>query len=195
MERKREVELICKGLTYEIEQVQKSIRTGEKLLSEKNKGIESKSPVSIDEIMEKLKKFRIRLDELDNERFFYSYDASILTLEQLKKVVKVNDGKLREVLNSINSSININLEAKLHIVQLFSKIDLDVRICSVCKKLIIEGLGLCNEEYYACDSDCCSQILTEEEYDESYEHYQSYWAEWTKLDKKGVPYLGYNFKF
>ncbi|MDU2121910.1 MAG: hypothetical protein E7E64_05185 [Clostridium celatum] len=195
MERKREVELVCKGLTYEIRQIQKSIRKGEKLLSEKNQGIEIKSPLSKEEIIEKLKKLHSRVEELENERFFYSYDSSILTLEQLKNVIKNNNGKLNDVIDSINSSTNINQEGKQHIVYLFGKIDIEVRICSICNKLIIEGYGLCNEEYYACDSDCCSQILTDEEFDESYEHYQSYWSKWTVLDKRGLPYIGYNFKF
>lgn len=195
MERKREVELVCKGLTYEIRQIQKSIRNGEKLLSKINQGIESKSPLSKEEIGKKLNKLHTRVNELENERFLYSYDSSILTLEQLRDVVENHGGKLNDVIDSINSSTNINQEGKKHIVYLFSQIDIELRICSICNKLIIEGYGLCNEEYYACDSDCCSQILTDEEFDESYEHYQSYWGEWTKLDKSGVPYMGYKFKF
>ena len=56
--------------------------------------------------------------------------------------------------------------------------DIEVRICSHCNKLMIEGFIIGEGDEYYCSEDCLYQNLTKEEYNNMYEEDEAYYTEW-----------------
>lgn len=75
MERSREIVLILKGLRSEIKEVEEKIRRGEKILLNRSNGIKEKSPLSNEEIRERIIKLRQQLEVIDKEKFDFEFDV------------------------------------------------------------------------------------------------------------------------
>lgn len=75
-----------------------------------------------------------------------------------------------------NSFSDIYCEIRLYLIN--NKFE--IRQCSDCKKIMIQGYCIEGGEAYYCDDDCLYRNLTEEEFDELYDYGEgdSYWTEW-----------------
>ncbi len=63
---------------------------------------------------------------------------------------------------------------------ILESLDIEVRICSVCRKLMYEGFCIEGGDKYYCDRDCRNTEMTEEEFKELFNDGDgdTYWTEW-----------------
>ena len=121
----------------------------------------------------------IDIDIIDIIKILYG-NSEISLLDILVR----NKGNLGLLLYKINKYLP--KETFVEISELFEEIDIEIRICSHCDKLMINGYLLYDD--YACSDECRNAQMTPEEYQEGFENDDYYWTEWTEVDDNG--YLG-----
>ena len=69
-----------------------------------------------------------------------------------------------------------------------------MRICSECKKKMIEGYCIYDGLEYYCSDECLHKHYTEEEYLEMYDEDNSYWTEWEDEEDEECADLIYEYE-
>lgn len=77
MERKELLKWAIKGLSAEIDELEKTIRKGEKYLDEYRKGKQPKSKKTPDEIKNIIKEKKKQIESLDKKRFDLSWERDV----------------------------------------------------------------------------------------------------------------------
>lgn len=93
--------------------------------------------------------------------------------------MKIEFEKYKTIIETFNKVITD--EGKLdEIINILEEADINIRQCSSCNKLMVEGYVIENgEEYYCCDK-CLESNMTREEFEELYNDGEgdSYFTQW-----------------
>lgn len=89
---------------------------------------------------------------------------------------------LVDVLNTIMEDIGAKKEDKIgaEIVENLQEIGVEVRCCSTCNQLMIEGYCINSGIYYACSDECLEAYMPVKQFQEEYEDGgESYYTQWS----------------
>ena len=86
MEQSRIMDLISKGIKYEIEEEEKKIKLAKRLLFDRGRGFCDKSPKADGQLQDIVSIHRANINKLDKERFAYMYEMEIKKEEGNKNV-------------------------------------------------------------------------------------------------------------
>ena len=115
-----------------------------------------------------------------------------LSKEGLKDIIKINDGNLNKIIELIN--LLMNKDEVKDILDLFEELNIEVRSCSVCNKLMLKGYCIEDGYDYACSDDCLKELFTSEEIkgldSDGDGEFDVFYTEWTEVDEKGQAYGG-----
>ncbi|MBQ8997783.1 MAG: hypothetical protein IJ086_03695 [Clostridium sp.] len=109
-----------------------------------------------------------------------------MKLNALLEEIKGTDIHIHKIglLISLIENIN-NMKDKISIDEIYSIIEdleedgIEVRICSECSNLMIEGYVFDSGMEYYCDDNCLHKVFTDEEWKEECEDNEnSYWTQW-----------------
>lgn len=109
-------------------------------------------------------------------------------LESMRKLINSKNNNLVEVINRLNTIKKDGEEEE--IVLVLEEFGYESRVCSICNKIILEGYCIEDGYQYACSDECLSKIMPIEQFNNLYNdgNGDSYYTEFTEIDKNGVPY-------
>ena len=98
----------------------------------------------------------------------------------INKIKECNEN-IKEVINFYNNELE-SLYEKEYLTEIFQELGLEIRICTLCEKLIIAGFQVGDE--YACTEACRDLIASDEEInDEDF----CYETDWCEVNEDGTP--------
>ena len=113
--------------------------------------------------------------------------------EELKNIIKSNNGDLISVIELIN--ISKTKEDDQDIEESFEELGIEVRICSVCNKVMIQGYCVEDGYEYACSDECIKSLIAPDKLEtiQSKGEIDIYYTDWTEVDDNGQVYGGINY--
>lgn len=110
-----------------------------------------------------------------------------LTRSDVITMIRNNEGNIKEVIDLINISKCLADDEEESIIEILEEVEIEARICSNCKKIILRGYCIYDGEEYACSDSCLHFFMTDEEFEEAYNdgNGTTFETEWTELDNEG----------
>lgn len=111
-----------------------------------------------------------------------------LNVKGLLKLINENQGNLNIVLDLINISKCLADGEENEIIEVLEQVGIEARICSTCKRIMLNGYCIENGMNYACSEDCLHHFMTDEEFNEAFNDGEgdTYITDWTELNSEGI---------
>ena len=89
--------------------------------------------------------------------------------------------KTQEMVDAFNKMVENKVLELNEAHDMLEKYGLEVRICTVCKKIMIKGYIINGGQAYYCSDECLNKHYTREQWNDMYdEEGDSYYTEWEK---------------
>lgn len=108
-------------------------------------------------------------------------------LQSIKQIIENKNLNLREVLNLLNTTKNQGEEE--NISEILEELGYENRVCSVCKKIILQGYCIEGGYLYACSDSCVKEFKKIEEFKYLYKNGEinMYFTDFNEIDRTGIP--------
>lgn len=110
---------------------------------------------------------------------------SNISLSPARETVKIDIDDYKDAINKLNKIINFRASNErysfaLEIQEELEAYELEVRVCSICSSLMIEGYVIDGGSEYYCSDECLKVDITLEKFKELYNDgaTETYWTEW-----------------
>lgn len=105
---------------------------------------------------------------------------SNISLSPDRETVKINIDDYKDAINKLNKIINLRYSFASEIQEELEAYELEVRVCSICSSLMIEGYVIDGGSEYYCSDECLKVDMTLEEFEDLYNDgsTETYWTEW-----------------
>lgn len=119
------------------------------------------------------------------------YDSSLLdwisniSLSPDRETVKINIDDYKDAINKLNKIINLRHSNERYsfaseIQEELEAYEIEIRVCSICSSLMIEGYVIDGGSEYYCSDECLKVDMTLEKFEDLYNDgsTETYWTEW-----------------